>query len=74
MMCLGWFNQVDCKARPGIDVLGPTQTAAEAAGITTVNGSGSGSVAGTGIPGTCNPPLWFWLIGAGIVGMGLAKK
>ncbi len=39
MMCLGWFNQMDCNARPTVEVLPATQTAAEAAGVT---GSGNG--------------------------------
>ncbi len=33
MMCLGWFNQMDCNARPNVEVSPATQTAAEAAGV-----------------------------------------
>ena len=56
-MCLGWFNQMDCSARPYVEVAPATQTAADAAGVT----------------GPCSS-LWFWLVGAGIVAAGVAKK
>lgn len=35
MMCLGWFNQMDCLARPNVEVAPATMTAADAAGIGT---------------------------------------
>lgn len=66
MMCLGWFNQMDCKARPYVEVAPATQTAAEASGIT--NGSTGTS------PTACPTPWWFWLVGAGVVVMGATKK
>lgn len=62
MMCLGWFNQADCVARPYVEVAPATQTAAEAAGVTSLPGV------------ACPTPLWFWLVGAGIVIAGAAKK
>ncbi len=67
MMCLGWFNQMDCRARPYVEVAPATQTAAEASGIT--DGS-----SGTSVSEACPTSLWFWLIGAGVVVAGVAKK
>jgi hypothetical protein len=66
MMCLGWFNQMDCQARPYVTVAGPTQTAAEASGVDT-------GVSGTSAT-ACDTPWWFWLVGAGVVALGAAKK
>ena len=66
MMCLGWFNQMDCQARPYVTVAGPTQTAADVAGM---NNGTSGT---SGAP--CTTPWWFWVVGAGVVAMGVVKK
>jgi len=67
MMCLGWFNQMDCSARPYVEVAPATQTAAEASGVTS-------GTSGTSIPGTCPTSLWFWLVATGIVAVGALKK
>lgn len=68
MMCLGWFNQMDCNARPNVEVIPATQTAAQAAGIT---GDGTGALTSDS---PCPTSMWFWLIGAGIAVMGAVKK
>ncbi len=73
MMCLGWFNQMDCQARPYVEVAPAMQTAAESSGITTGAGGGT-SASGTSLTGACPSSLWFWLVGAGIVAAGVMKK
>ena len=67
MMCLGWFNQMDCQARPYVTVAPATQTAAEASGITE-------GPSGTSVSGACPTSLWFWLVATGIVALKAVKK
>lgn len=75
MMCLGWFNQMDCATRPYVEVVPGTVTAAEAAGITTGSGNaGDVSASGTGLSSACPSSLWFWIGAAVIVGAGVLKK
>jgi len=66
MMCLGWFNQMDCNARPNVEVYPATQTAAQAAGMT---GDSTGA-----LTDTCPSSLWFWIGAVVVVGAGVLKK